>query len=153
MEYTTGAVGRCVCIRLHEDDKVYNSIQEVAEKEGIGAAVVFVIGGIKNGAVVVGPVDQDERPLNTIVKKFEDAREIAGVGTLFKNEEGKVKLHMHASIGKDAESIVGCPRLGLDCWLVNEVIILELLGLNAVRAKEGVGTGLELLKFLSPKTV
>ncbi len=151
MEYTTGAVGRCVCIRLHENDRVYDSIQQVAEKEGIGAAAVFVIGGVKNGAVVVGPIDQDERPLKTTVKKFEDAREIAGIGTLFKNEAGEVKLHMHASIGKGSEPIVGCPRLGLDCWLVNEVIILELLNLNAVRAKEG--SGLELLKFLTPKTI
>jgi len=149
MEYTTGAVGRCVCIRLHENDKVYDSIQEVAEKEGLSAAVVFVIGGVKNGSVVAGPVDQDERPLKTIVKRFEDAREIAGIGTLFKNEEGRIKLHLHASIGKDSEPIVGCPRLGLDCWLVTEVVILELLGLNAVRAKEA--GGLELLKFLGAK--
>ncbi len=149
MEYTTGAVGRCVCIRLHENDDVYDSIQKVAEKEGVDSAAVFVIGGVKNGSVVAGPIDQDERPLKTIVKKFEDAREIAGIGTLFKNEAGEVKLHLHASIGKGSEPIVGCPRLGLDCWLVTEVIILELLGLNAVRAKEG--SGLELLKFLSPK--
>jgi len=151
MEYTTGAVGRCVCIRLHEDDKVYDSIQTVAEKEGIAAAAVFVIGGVKNGSVVVGPVDRDERPLKTIVKRFDDAREIAGIGTLFKNEAGEIKLHMHASIGKGSEPIVGCPRLGLDCWLVTEVVILELLGLNAVRAREGSGSGLELLKFLTPK--
>jgi predicted DNA-binding protein with PD1-like motif len=136
-------------MRLHEDDKVYDSIQEVAEKEGVASAVVFAIGGVKNGAVVVGPIDQDERPLQTIVKRFDDARELAGIGTLFKNESGEVKLHMHASIGKGSEPIVGCPRMGLDCWLVTEVVILELLGLNAVRAKEG--SGLELLKFLSPK--
>jgi predicted DNA-binding protein with PD1-like motif len=134
---------------LHEDDKVYDSIQKVAEKEGVSSAVVFVIGGVKNGAVVAGPMDQDERPLKTIVKSFDDAREIAGIGTLFKNEVGEIKLHMHASIGKGSEPIVGCPRLGLDCWLVTEVIILELLGLNAVRAKES--GGLELLKFLTPK--
>ena len=146
MEYTTGAVGRCVCIRLHEGDPVYRSIQDVADREGINAGVAFVIGGVKNGAVVVGPVDQDERPLRTTVENFADAREIAGVGTLFRNEAGEMKLHMHASIGKGTAPIVGCPRLGLDCWLVNEVIILELTGVNAVRAKEA--SGLELLTFL-----
>jgi predicted DNA-binding protein with PD1-like motif len=133
-------------MRLHEGDGVYDSIQSVAVKEGIGSAVVFVIGGVKNGAVVAGPIDQNERPLKTIIKRFEDAREIAGIGTLFKNEAGEMKLHMHAAIGKGSEPIVGCPRLGLDSWLVTEVIILELLGLNAVRAKEG--SGLELLTFL-----
>jgi len=146
MEYTTGAVGRCVCIRLHEGDPVYRSVQDVAAKENISAGVVFAVGGVKNGAVVVGPVDQDERPLRTTVERFSDARELAGVGTLFKNEEGEVKLHMHAAIGKGAAPIVGCPRLGLDCWLVTEIIILELTGVAAVRAKEA--SGLELLKFL-----
>ncbi|MCL2219739.1 MAG: DNA-binding protein [Chitinispirillia bacterium] len=146
MEYTTGAVGRCVCIRLHEGDPVYATIQEVADREGVNAGVVFVIGGVKNGAVVVGPKDQDERPLRTNVENFSDAREIAGVGTLFRNEAGEMKLHMHASIGKGTDPIVGCPRLGLDCWLVTEVIMLELTGVNAVRAKEA--SGLELLTFL-----
>jgi predicted DNA-binding protein with PD1-like motif len=125
---------------------VYQTIQDVAAKENVGAGVVFVVGGVKNGAVVVGPADQDERPLRPTVKKFDDAREIAGVGTLFKNEAGELKLHMHASIGKGAEQIVGCPRNGLDCWLVTEIIILELTGVSAIRAKEA--SGMELLKIL-----
>jgi predicted DNA-binding protein with PD1-like motif len=132
---------------LHEGDPVYASIQEVAAKEHLSAGVVFIIGGVKNGAVVVGPIDQDERPLRTTIEKFADGREIAGIGTLFKNEEGELKLHIHASIGKGTAPLVGCPRLGLDCWLVDEVIILELVGIDAVRAKEE--SGLELLKILS----
>ncbi|MDR3013709.1 MAG: DNA-binding protein [Chitinispirillales bacterium] len=146
MEYTTGAVGKCICIRLHDGDPVYGSIQDVAAKEGVDAGVVIVVGGVQNGAVVTGPVDQNERPLRTTVEKFADAREIAGIGTLFKNESGELKLHMHASIGKGTDPIVGCPRLGLDSWLVTEVIILELTGINAIRAKEA--SGLELLKIL-----
>ncbi|MDR0308191.1 MAG: DNA-binding protein [Chitinispirillales bacterium] len=146
MEYTTGTVGKCICLRLHENDPVYQSIENVAVKEDIEAGVVFVIGGVKNGAVVVGPKDQDERPLRPTVERFDNAREIAGIGTLFKNEEGALKLHMHASIGHGKEPVVGCPRMGLDCWLINEIIILELKGLSAVRAKEA--SGLELLKLL-----
>ena len=147
MEYTTGAVGKCVCIRLHEGDPVYESVQSIAAKENISAGVVFAVGGVKNGAVVAGPIDQDERPLRTTIECFSDARELVGVGTLFKNEEGEPKLHMHASIGKGTMPITGCPRLGLDCWLVTEIIILELTGISAVRAKEA--SGLELLKFLT----
>jgi predicted DNA-binding protein with PD1-like motif len=125
---------------------VYGSIQDVAAKERVEAGVVLVVGGVQNGAVVTGPIDQNERPLRTVVEKFADAREVAGVGTLFKNEAGELKLHMHASIGKGTNPIVGCPRLGLDCWLVTEIVILELKGISAVRAKEA--SGLELLKFL-----
>lgn len=145
MEYTTGTVGKCICLRLHENDPVYNSIESVATAESIEAGVVFVIGAVKNGAVVVGPIDQNERPLRSIIERFTDAKEIAGIGTLFKNEAGEMKLHMHAAIGHGKEIIVGCPRVALDCWLINEIIILELKGLNAVRAKEA--SGLELLKL------
>jgi len=145
VEYTTGTVGKCICLRLHENDPVYNSIESAAAAENIEAGVVFVIGAVKNGAVVVGPIDQNERPLRPIVERFAEAREIAGIGTLFKNEAGEMKLHMHASIGHGKEIVVGCPRVNLDCWLINEIIILELKGLNAVRAKEA--SGLELLKL------
>jgi len=146
MEYTTGAIGKCVCIRLHEGDPVYVCIQETAAKENISAGVVFAIGGVKNGAVVTGPIDQNERPLRTTIEQFSDGRELVGVGTLFRNEEGEPKLHMHASIGKGTAPITGCPRLSLECWLVTEIIILELTGVSAVRAKET--SGLELLTFL-----
>ena len=148
MEYSTGSIGRCVCLRLHEGDPVYQSIEDVATAENLSAGVVVVIGGVKNGTVVVGPKNQDERPLKPDVEHFDNGREIAGVGTLFKNEEGKLKLHMHASIGHGKEpAIVGCPRLGLDSWLITEIVILELVGLNAVRVRES--SGLELLSLFN----
>ncbi len=144
MEYTTGSIGRTIVMRLHEDDHVYECIESVAQHEAISSGIVFIIGGVKNGGVVVGPTEQNERPLNPLVERFEDAREIAGIGTLFKNKEGIPKLHMHASIGKGRAPLVGCPRKGLDCWLVSEIIIIEMTGINAGRVPES--SGLELLK-------
>ncbi|MDG5814465.1 DNA-binding protein [Chitinispirillales bacterium ANBcel5] len=145
MEYTTGTIGRCIVMRLEEDDAVYECIETVARKEDIECGAILVIGGVKNGGVVVGPSDQNQRPLKPIVKKFSNAHEIAGIGTLFRNEANEPVLHMHASLGKEDSPIVGCPREGLDCWLVNEIILLEIKGIDAKRVKEQ--SGLELLKL------
>ncbi|MFP4012503.1 MAG: PCC domain-containing protein [Chitinispirillaceae bacterium] len=147
MEYTTGTMGRCIVIRLHENDPVYSSIEKVAADENIQNGLVFMVGGVKNGGVVVGPQDQDERPLKPTVEHFADAREIAGTGTIFRNEEHTPKLHLHAAIGKGTSPLVGCPRQGLDCWLITEIVIIELKGFDARRIRES--GGLELLKIFT----
>jgi predicted DNA-binding protein with PD1-like motif len=146
MDYSVGKVGRTVVVRLHDGEAVYPAIESVAHKEGIASAVVWIIGGVKNGNVVVGPKDASAIPLETLVQGFSDEREIIGVGTLFLNGEGKPSLHLHAGIGKGASPIVGCPRKGLDCWLVSEVIMLELVGVKAKRVKNAK-TAFELLEI------
>jgi predicted DNA-binding protein with PD1-like motif len=146
MEYETGSTGRVVVIRLHDGDAMYASIESVAARERIESAAVWMVGGIKNATVVVGPKQQDVFPLETIDRAFPDAREIVGFGTIFTNEGGQQKLHMHAAIGKGETVIAGCPRKGADCWLVDEVIMLEITGTHAKRSKNEK-CGLELLTF------
>jgi uncharacterized protein len=136
MDYSVGLTGRTVVLRLNDGEAVYPAIESVAQKEGITSAVVWIIGGVKNGNVVVGPKDATAIPLETMQERFSDEREIVGVGTLFLNSNGRPTLHLHAGIGKGASPIVGCPRKGLDCWLVDEVIILELVNVKARRVKQ-----------------
>ncbi len=147
MEYTIGTIGRCIVMRLHEDDHVYECIETTAQKEQLSHGVVLMIGGVKNGKVVVGPKDQNQRPLDPVLKNFSDAHEIAGIGTIFPNEKGVPLLHMHATMGKGDSPITGCPRQGLDCWLVTEIVILELKGIDAARVREE--SGMELLKLFT----
>ena len=135
MDYSVGLTGRTVVLRLNDGEAVYPAIESVAQKEGITSAVVWIIGGVKNGNVVVGPKDATAIPLETMQERFSDEREIVGVGTLFLNGDDRPTLHLHAGIGKGASPIVGCPRKGLDCWLVDEVIILELINVKARRVK------------------
>jgi uncharacterized protein len=149
MEYEIGTTGRVVVVRLHDGDPIYASIEGVAKKEGIASAAVWIVGGIQNATVVTGPKKQDVFPLETIDRHFDDAREIAGFGTIFTNREGLPKLHMHAAIGKGHQVIAGCPRKGADCWLVDEVVMLEITGTRAERAKSEK-CGLELLSFPKP---
>jgi predicted DNA-binding protein with PD1-like motif len=150
MEYEVGRAGKIVVVRLSDGDPMYASIEAAAAKEGIKSAAVWLVGGIKNAGVVVGPKNEDKVPLEVMEKHFADGREIAGVGTIFTNAEGKPKLHMHAAIGKGDEVVAGCPRKGAECWLVDEVIIMEITGLSARRVKEAK-CGLELLSIPGPQ--
>ena len=146
MEYEVGRVGKIVVIRLNDGDPMYASIEAAAAKERITSAAVWLVGGIKNAGVVVGPKKEDVFPLEVMEKHFADGREIAAMGTIFTNAKGEPKLHMHAAIGKGDEVVAGCPRKGADCWLVDEVIIMEINGLSARRVVEPK-CGLELLSI------
>lgn len=147
MNYSIGNTGRAIVLRLEHGDPIYACIEEVAEKEGLDSGVVWIIGAIINGGVVVGPERDDEMPPRPIVERFGDAREILGVGTIFKNTDGKSKLHMHAAIGKRKDPIVGCPCKGAECWLIDEVVILELVNIKASRTRDAK-SGLELMSCL-----
>jgi predicted DNA-binding protein with PD1-like motif len=108
------------------------------------------VGGIKNGGVVVGPKVENVFPLQTLERTFVDAREIVGFGTVFADEYDEPKLHLHAAIGKGEEIIVGCPRKGADCWLIDEIVMLEITGLSTCRKKDAA-SGLELLTIATEK--
>ncbi|HLV33033.1 MAG TPA: DUF296 domain-containing protein [Chitinispirillaceae bacterium] len=150
MKYSKGSIGRTFVLQFEEGDSIYNEIEKVAQNENIHSGIVWVIGGVKNGKVVVGPKNDKQLPPDPLVESFSDAREIAAIGTLFENEQNLPELHMHASIGKGTEPLVGCPRLGLDCWLITEAVILELLNVDAKRIKDDK-KGLELLRILKPE--
>jgi predicted DNA-binding protein with PD1-like motif len=144
MNYTQGKLGRVFVARLEDGESIYDVIEEIARKEGIEAASILGIGGMRKGKVVTGP----QQPTGKIVphyEEFDDARELVGVGTLFMSE-GKPSLHFHAGIGRGESALVGCPRGGMSVFLVLEVVIIELLDVKAERALDE-GSGLRLLKI------
>ena len=56
--------------------------------------------------------------------------EVLGVGTLFVDESGHPRLHMHAAAGREGKAVVGCTRAGVEVWLVGEVVLLEISGIG-----------------------
>jgi predicted DNA-binding protein with PD1-like motif len=142
MRYSQGSVGRVFLARLHDGESIYDVVEEIARREGISAASVLAVGGMRRGKVVTGP----ENPTGKVVphyEEFDDARELVGVGTVFLHE-GKPTLHFHAGIGRGDSALVGCPRAGMAVYLVLEVIITEIVGAKAERAYDE-GSGLNLL--------
>ena len=144
MEYAVGKPGRVIAIRLSEGEDLYESIESVAKKEDVQSAAVLITGGFRDADVVVGPKEEKPKIVGNF-KKFSGPGEVLGVGTIYADSDGP-KLHIHTAIGKGDETIVGCPRGGASTFLILEITIIELTGLNAKRLPDA-DTGLNLLKI------
>ncbi len=139
MHYSSGKTGRVFTVALAEDDPVYESITTLATHEKVERAVLWIIGGVKNGKVIVGPEESDERPITTMNVTFHEAHEILATGTIFPDEERKPSLHIHASFGRSGTTITGCPRINLDSWLITEIIIMEIMDDKPMRKMDENG--------------
>lgn len=131
MRYTQGTLGRMFVARLEDGESIYEAVEEIAAREDVRSAAVMAVGGMRSGKVVTGPQQTTGRIVPHF-EEFDDARELVGFGTLFP-QEGKPSLHFHAGIGRGDKSLVGCPRAGMSVYLVLEVVIIELLGIDASR--------------------
>ncbi len=105
----------------------------------------FITGGLRKADVVVGP--KLEKPsLEPNFRNFDGPGEVLGVGTIYRDNQDKPKMHLHSAIGKGETTIVGCPRGGAKTFLILEVTIIEMLGINAARLPDAE-TGINLLSF------
>jgi predicted DNA-binding protein with PD1-like motif len=80
---------------------------------------------------------------------LENVHEVAGVGTLFPDDEGRPSLHMHISCGRKRETRAGCVRAGcvrqgVCVWHVMEIILIELIEGTGLRVLDAA-TGFKLL--------
>jgi predicted DNA-binding protein with PD1-like motif len=136
MQFTEAKLGRAFVLRLHDGDRLPDVIETFAEDNKVSAAMCFFLGGAKeNSRVVVGPKDCYTLPPEPMVTLLEGIHEACGVGTIFTDETGKPKLHMHTSFGRSENTITGCVRMGVEVWQIGEVVILELASAKAARVK------------------
>lgn len=144
MQYSEGKIGRVFTLRLDDGEQVPTIIEEFCKEHDIQRAHCTLLGGIDSGNIVVGPKDGDAETIDPILCPISGAHEVAGVGTIFPDEEGTPILHMHAALGREGKTRMGCIRPGLDIWLVGEVIIMEIVGMDMLRKTEKK-SGLKLL--------
>ena len=144
MEYAVGRQGRIIVARLSEGEELYECVEGMAKKENIRAAAVFITGGFRKAEVVVGP--KGEKPIVPDFKSFDGPGEALGVGTLYIDDAGVTKMHLHAAMGKKDQVVVGCPRGGANTFLILEVTIIEIEGVDAVRTFDA-SSGVKLLKI------
>ncbi len=146
MNYTEATLARIFILRLHNDEILHEVIEEFAAEKQIKSALCFFLGGAQDKSkVVVGPKDGTAMPPVPMITLLRGVHEGLGVGTIFADEEGKPKLHMHASFGRNDNTIAGCVRMGVEVWQIGEVVILELAGSTAKREKNKE-TGFEFLE-------
>ena len=146
MQFTEAKLGRLFVLRLHDGDHLPEVLESFAAEKNVSTALCFFLGGAKEKSrVVVGPKDGYAFPPEPMVTLLSGVHEACGVGTIFADEEGKPKLHMHANFGRKQNTVTGCVRMGVDVWRIGEVVVLELTGVSARRAKDKE-TGFEFLE-------
>jgi uncharacterized protein len=142
MKYQTGEIGRVIVAKFEDSDDIINNIIGIAKKEVIKAGIFYLLGGIKNAKIVVGP-EKDELPPIPVWREMKESHEIIGIGTIFWHEE-EPKIHFHGAYGKHDKVKVGCLREMADTFIVLECIILEIKGIDATR-KLDPASGMVLL--------
>ncbi len=134
MKHSQAQLGRIFVIRLEDGDIVHEEIERFAREESIEAASLIVLGGAdQESTLVVGPERGRTTPPDPMEHVLDDVHEVAGVGTLFPDDEGNPVLHMHIACGRTASTITGCVRRGVKVWQVMEIVLFELVNTTAVR--------------------
>ncbi len=146
MRCSVGSAGRVLVIRLEEGDVLHECVERAARDNGIVRGTVLALGGADRGSrMVVGPKDGRAEKIEPMLTQLAGESELAGVGTIFPDENGEPSLHMHASAGRDGRSVTGCVRAGVRTWLIQEIVVIEILGSEARRVKDP-RTGFHLLE-------
>ena len=136
MKACEGKIGRVFVIRLEDGDVVPECIERFAQENGISVGQAILVGGIGDGEVVVGPRRSEERPPQPMLLPVDGAHEVLGVGVLAPDEDDKPVLHIHAALGRSGNTMAGCLRPGVTTWLVGEVILYEITGVDVTRVKD-----------------
>lgn len=144
MKYQIGKTGRVVVVRFEDKDDVIGNLVDLARKENIKAAAVYLVGGMREGSIVVGP-EKDEFPPTPVWRKLGESHEVVGFGTIFWLED-EPRVHFHGAFGKKDMVKVGCLRENSETFLVLEAVVIEIEGVTAKRELDPV-SGMVLLKL------
>ena len=146
MKYSEAKQGRIFVIRLEDGDIVHDEIERFAREKSIRAAGLIIVGGAdQESKFVVGPEQGRATPVVPMEHVLDEVHEIAGVGTLFPDDEGNPVLHMHMACGRKSFTVTGCIREGVRVWHVMEVILFELADTTGLRTHDSE-TGFKLLQ-------
>ena len=134
MKYSEGKLGRVFVIRLEHGDVLHETIEKFAKEKNIKAAGLIIVGGAdKDSTLVVGPENDNEKPVNPMTLILDNAHEVTGSGTLFLDEDGEPMLHMHIACGREEKTVTGCVRKGVKCWNLLELILFEITDVSSFR--------------------
>ena len=148
MKVAEGRIGRVFVLRLEDGDTLPGCVERFAQEHGVLRAYCSLLGGVGSGNIVTGPEcgpdGTTSMPPKPVLTELPGVHEAAAVGTLFPDESGTPRLHMHGVFGRGDEVLAGCIRPGIDIWTIGECVIMELTGMQLTR-KRDLATGFELL--------
>jgi predicted DNA-binding protein with PD1-like motif len=145
MKYQVGEIGRIVLARFEDGEEILGNLADIARKENIRASVFYLLGGITDARIVVGPDNDKLRPPKPAWKEIMESHETLGIGTIFWYQD-EPRIHFHGAYGKFDSVKAGCLRDKGKTFIVMEAIIVEIKGVDAVRDLDSV-TDMVLLKL------
>ncbi len=144
MKYQVGRIGRVIVAKFDDKEDVLGNLASISRKEHIRAAAFYLVGGMREARIVVGP-EKEQIPPTPQWRKLGESHEVTGFGTIFWQGD-EPKVHFHGAFGKGDKVKVGCVREDSSTFLVLEAVLIELEGINAVREFDPV-SGMTLLKL------
>ncbi len=144
MRYQVGSPGRIIVAQFDDRDDMIKHLVNIARKEDIRAGVFSVVGGMREGHIVVGP-EKDELPPKPLWKELGESHETVGLGTIFW-EGDEPKVHFHGVFGKKDMVKAGCLRNVSEVFLILEAVIIEIRGVSAERELDPI-SGMALLQL------
>lgn len=144
MKYQVGKTGRVVVARFEDREDVLANLVKIARNEDIRAAAFYLVGGMREARIVVGP-EKEQIPPTPQWRQLGESHEVTGFGTIFWQGD-EPKVHFHGAFGKGDMVKVGCARENTSTFLVLEAVIIELEGIEAVRELDPA-SGMVLLKL------
>jgi len=131
MDYRKGTIGRVFAVRFDEGDLFLEGLLEIITEEKITNGWFHVLGGLREADVVTGP-KEPVMPPEPVWNEVRGARETIGTGSIFW-DGNEPKIHLHAAMGHHGDTLTACVRKGTKVYLVLEVVIFEIDGINASR--------------------
>ncbi len=148
MKVAEGRIGRVFVLRLEDGDSLPECVERFAAERGVLRAYCALMGGVGSGRIVTGPETGPDgktaMPPVPVLTDLPGIHEAAAVGTLFPDESGSPRLHMHGVFGRGQRTLAGCIRPGIDIWTIGEFVLIEFAGMELLRRRDPA-TGFELL--------
>ena len=149
MKYQVGEAGRIILAHFEDGDEIISNLTGIVRNEDIKACIFYLLGGISEGRIVVGPAQDDVRPPEPTWREIVESHETLAIGTVFWHGD-EPRVHIHGTYGKFDSVKTGCLRDEAKTFLVMEAVIIEIKGVNAVRDLDPV-INMTLLKLVDGK--
>jgi len=145
MQYQKGRPGRIIIARFGDGEDILKGLKDISQKEEIRAGIVYLLGGMRHGQVVVGS-QNDKIPPDPVWRRLNEGHEMMGIGTIFWQDDEPM-IHLHGAFGKKDLVTVGCLRGETGAFIIVEAIIVEIEGTTAVRRIDP-SSGMSLLNLV-----
>lgn len=131
MDYRTGSIGRVLTIRFDHGEDVLEGLKDVIMRENIRSGWFQIIGGIARAGVVTGP-REPVMPPDPVWRELDGAHEVVGSGSIHRDGDQPL-IHLHAAMGHHGETLTACIRKHTKVYLILEILLFELVGIDASR--------------------